>query len=56
MTKGTASMGKRQKKSHVKCRRCGSISFHTKNKACSSCGFGKTSRMRSYKWQEKSVY
>jgi large subunit ribosomal protein L37e len=27
---------------------------HTKQ--CTSCGFGKTSRMRTYKWQEKCKY
>ncbi|MHC1566222.1 MAG: 50S ribosomal protein L37e [Candidatus Syntropharchaeia archaeon] len=53
MSKGTPSMGKRQKRSHVKCRRCGSVSFN--GKYCVSCGFGKSKRMRSYKWQKKSV-
>jgi len=53
MSKGTPSMGKRQKKTHVKCRRCGNVSFNTHTKMCASCGFGKTARMRSYKWQEK---
>ncbi|MDY6864606.1 MAG: 50S ribosomal protein L37e [Halobacteriota archaeon] len=47
MTKGTPSMGKRQKRSHIKCRRCGSVSYNTHNKYCVSCGFGKSKRMRS---------
>ncbi|MFB6244947.1 MAG: 50S ribosomal protein L37e [Candidatus Nanohaloarchaea archaeon] len=37
--------GKRNKKLHGKCRRCGSKSFHLRKKKCSSCGFGKTSKM-----------
>jgi large subunit ribosomal protein L37e len=56
MSKGTASMGKRQKRTHVKCRRCGSVSLNIHTKECTSCGFGKTSRMRSYKWQAKCKY
>ncbi|MEA2035423.1 MAG: 50S ribosomal protein L37e [Euryarchaeota archaeon] len=46
MSKGTPSMGKKQKTTHVACRRCGSISFHKTHKVCSSCGFGKSRRMR----------
>ncbi len=49
--KGTYSHGKRSKgHSHIMCRRCGKHSYHTRNKACSSCGFGKTAKKRSYKW------
>ncbi|MCZ7384493.1 MAG: 50S ribosomal protein L37e, partial [Candidatus Methanoperedens sp.] len=29
---------------------------NTHTKMCASCGFGKTKRMRSYKWQEKCGY
>ncbi|RZN14831.1 MAG: 50S ribosomal protein L37e [Methanosarcinales archaeon] len=54
MTKGTTSQGKRQKRTHIKCRRCGKVAFHTSKKACSSCGFGRTKRMRNYKWQRRS--
>ena len=32
MTKGTPSMGKRQKRSHVMCRRCGSVSYNFRKK------------------------
>ncbi|WP_082098527.1 MULTISPECIES: 50S ribosomal protein L37e [unclassified Methanosarcina] len=56
MSKGTASMGKRQKRTHAKCRRCGSVSLNIHTKECTSCGFGKTTRMRSYKWQAKCKY
>jgi large subunit ribosomal protein L37e len=54
MTKGTPSRGKRQKHTHVKCRRCGKVSLNIHKKVCVSCGFGKTTHMRRYKWQRKS--
>lgn len=53
MVKGTPSMGKRQKRSHIKCRRCGSVSFSLHAKYCVACGFGKSRRMRAYAWGEK---
>ncbi|MCD4845969.1 MAG: 50S ribosomal protein L37e [Methanosarcinales archaeon] len=54
MTKGTPSMGKRQKRSHIRCRRCGKVSMNKHSRVCVSCGFGRTPRMRSYKWQRKA--
>jgi len=54
MGKGTASMGKKSgKKSHIHCRRCGERTYHAKHKVCSSCGFGKSAKLRSYTWQKK---
>ncbi|PIN80871.1 50S ribosomal protein L37e [Candidatus Woesearchaeota archaeon CG10_big_fil_rev_8_21_14_0_10_32_9] len=54
MSKGTPSMGKRSgKKSHIQCRRCGEKSYHITKKICSSCGFGKSAKKRSYSWQKK---
>jgi large subunit ribosomal protein L37e len=54
MTKGTPTMGKRSTgKLHITCRRCGKKSFHMKRAVCSSCGYGKSSRMRSYSWTKK---
>ncbi|MCD6145387.1 50S ribosomal protein L37e [ANME-2 cluster archaeon] len=53
MSKGTPSMGKRQKKTHIRCRRCGSVSYHKTKKFCSACGFGKSKKMSSYKWRIK---
>jgi large subunit ribosomal protein L37e len=54
MSKGTPSFGKHNKgKSHIKCRRCGKISYHKKHKVCSSCGYGNSSRRR--KSQSRSV-
>lgn len=47
MSKGTPSRGKHNKgKTHIKCRRCGKISFHKTKKICSSCGYGNSSRLR----------
>ncbi len=51
MGTGTAAMGKRSgKKSHIPCRRCGKHTFHVRHKVCSSCGFGKSAKLRSYNW------
>ena len=53
MGTGTASMGKKSgKKLHIACRRCGKMTYHMKHKICSSCGFGNSSKMRSYNWQK----
>ena len=51
---GTPSQGKKNKKIHVKCRRCGEASYHVKKKVCASCGFGKSAKRRKYAWQEKA--
>ncbi|MCK4809084.1 MAG: 50S ribosomal protein L37e [Candidatus Aenigmarchaeota archaeon] len=53
MSKGKASFGKMNKSVHKNCRRCGEHSFHLRHRECSSCGFGKTSKLRSYSWQNK---
>ena len=50
MTKGTTSRGKRTKKTHIRCRRCGRHSYHAQHRICASCGFGKTSRRRGFNW------
>jgi len=54
MTDGTAAQGKKNKKKHVKCRRCGEASYHVTKKECSSCGFGKSAKRRGYAWQSKT--
>ena len=51
---GTPSQGKKNKKIHVKCRRCGEASYHIKKKRCASCGFGKSAKKREYAWQSKA--
>ncbi len=55
MTKGTPSLGKRNKRLHIRCRRCGRNSFHSKHKKCAACGFGKTKKLRRYAWQQKKI-
>jgi len=50
MGTGTAAKGKRSgKKNHIKCRRCGSRSYHVSRKICSSCGYGRSSKQRPAK-------
>lgn len=54
MTKGTYSMGKKNKKTHIICRRCGKHAYHATHAVCAACGFGKTSKIKSMAWQWKS--
>jgi len=51
---GTPSQGKKNKTTHVKCRRCGEKSYHVTKKVCASCGFGKSAKRRDYAWQSKT--
>jgi len=53
MAKGTYSMGKKMHPLHFRCRRCGNKSYHKKDKVCSYCSYGKSTKMRSYSWQKK---
>lgn len=54
MSKGTASHGKKSgKKTHIACRRCGKKTYHMRDKVCASCGYGNSSKLRSYSWQKK---
>ena len=53
MSKGTPSMGKKNKKTHIRCRRCGRNTYHIRKKVCASCGFGKSKKLRRYSWQNK---
>ncbi|MBS3118037.1 50S ribosomal protein L37e [Candidatus Woesearchaeota archaeon] len=53
MSKGTAALGLRKGRLHIRCRRCGKASYHKKTGICSSCGFGRSSKLRSYEWQKK---
>lgn len=52
MVKGTPSFGKRNKPTHVRCRRCGRRSFHVSKKRCAACGFGETKKLRKYAWSK----
>ncbi|KAL0234283.1 hypothetical protein PCE1_001320 [Barthelona sp. PCE] len=53
MTKGTASFGKRNSKSHTLCVRCGKRSYHIQKSRCASCGYPEA-KMRSYNWALKN--
>ena len=48
-------MGKRNKKSHIACRRCGKITYHIRKKICSACGYGKTKKLKKFSWQWKNL-
>ncbi|MGQ9719935.1 MAG: 50S ribosomal protein L37e [Candidatus Jordarchaeum sp.] len=55
MGKGTPSMGKKHKITHIRCRRCGKHAYHVRKKSCAACGYGKTKRIRRYNWQNKKL-
>jgi large subunit ribosomal protein L37e len=55
MTKGTPSMGKKNKKTHIRCRRCGKHSYHATKKYCAACGYGRSKKLRKYSWQTKKM-
>lgn len=40
--------GKRNKKTHGKCRRCGKKAYHLRKEVCASCGFGKTEKRNDF--------
>ncbi|MBU7013475.1 MAG: 50S ribosomal protein L37e [Theionarchaea archaeon] len=54
MGKGTPSFGKKNKRTHVRCRRCGNHSYHIRKRRCSSCGFGRSRKIRGYVWSKRS--
>jgi len=55
-SKGTSSFGKRMGKTlHIRCRRCGRRAYNVKEKRCSACGYGATTRIRNYAWQTKTL-
>eukprot|EP01130_Rhizamoeba_saxonica_P000774 TRINITY_DN10694_c0_g1_i1.p2 TRINITY_DN10694_c0_g1~~TRINITY_DN10694_c0_g1_i1.p2 ORF type:complete len:102 (-),score=22.77 TRINITY_DN10694_c0_g1_i1:77-382(-) len=55
MTKGTASFGKRQTKTHALCPRCGRRSYHKQKHRCAACAFGASARKRTYNWGYKAI-
>ncbi|MFH0874445.1 MAG: 50S ribosomal protein L37e [archaeon] len=56
MTKGTPSQGKKSGKiTHIHCRRCGQKSYHRNKHKCSSCGYGKSAKMRDYSWKKSEA-
>ncbi len=47
-------MGKRSRgKTHIRCRRCGRHSYNVRKKYCAACGFGRSKRLREYRWEKK---
>ncbi|WXG42820.1 MAG: 50S ribosomal protein L37e [Promethearchaeati archaeon SRVP18_Atabeyarchaeia-1] len=55
MTKGTPSFGKMNQKEHIRCRRCGRRAYHVRKKRCAACGYGRSSKLRRYTWQTKTL-
>lgn len=55
MTKGTSSFGKRSKKTHIMCRRCGRRAYHIRKKVCAACGFGDSAKRRNYTWAKRKT-
>jgi len=55
MSKGTPSMGPRHKVTHIRCRRCGRRAYHAQKKVCAACGFGRSRRIKRYRWKNKTV-
>lgn len=53
--KGTPSMGKKNRISHVRCRRCGRVAFKVNTSQCAACGYGKTAKMRGYSWMTHTL-
>ncbi|KAH9385116.1 large subunit ribosomal protein L37e [Nematocida major] len=39
MTKGTTSFGRRNKRNHIQCIRCGNESYHKQKNECASCAY-----------------
>ena len=54
MSKGTPSMGKHNKITHIPCRRCGKPAYHIRKKKCAKCGYPR-SKIKKYNWAWKSV-
>ena len=42
-------------KTHIRCRRCGRRAYHVRKKFCAACGFGKSKKIKEYKWKNKKV-
>ncbi len=56
MGKGTPSMGKHgRSKTHIRCPRCGRHSYNVAKGYCAACGYGRSKRIRRYRWQNKKV-
>lgn len=47
-------MGKKNKITHIRCRRCGAHAYHINKKRCAACGFP-DARLRKFRWQWKDT-
>ena len=41
------------KKNMIYCRRCGKRTLNLNKMKCASCGYGKSAKLRGYKWNKK---
>jgi len=55
MVKGTPSMGKKRKITHIRCRRCGRRAYRKDKKYCAACGYGRSSKLRKFSWQTHNL-
>jgi len=55
MGAGTPSMGKHNKITHIRCRRCGRHSYHIQKKKCGACGFGASKKLYKMAWKTKTL-
>lgn len=55
MAKGTPSFGKKVGVKHIRCRRCGKVAYHAKKQKCAACGYGKTKKLRKFKYQTRNA-
>ncbi len=55
MTKGTPSMGLKNRISHTRCRRCGRVAYKVNTRECAACGYGKSAKLRKYAWQTHTL-
>ncbi|MDG6221308.1 MAG: 50S ribosomal protein L37e [Candidatus Thermoplasmatota archaeon] len=53
MSKGTPAQGKKNKVTHLRCRRCGRHAYHKRHKTCAACGFGASSKLRTFAWSKR---
>lgn len=46
-------MGKRNKKVHALCKRCGNRAYHVRKEKCGSCAYPEA-KIRKYNWSSKA--
>eukprot|EP00178_Gracilaria_changii_P017173 TRINITY_DN49095_c0_g1_i1.p1 TRINITY_DN49095_c0_g1~~TRINITY_DN49095_c0_g1_i1.p1 ORF type:complete len:106 (-),score=8.45 TRINITY_DN49095_c0_g1_i1:2-319(-) len=51
--KGTTSAGRRHKRNHTLCKRCGKHAYHNQKHQCASCGYPEA-RIRHHNWGFKA--